>query len=118
MQPMSGIRCSRTEHLVEKVHQDSLGAAHLVECSRRPGLALDHLGEQSEVNAHDFTILGKLRCGLLNEGPLLFSHVRKLVGKPTIRLTEPDQDLLCVFEIEEIHEPCVLPLNDVDFQRR
>ena len=41
------------------VNTDALGATDLLQRGRGPGLALDHLGEQSQADRDDLAVLGQ-----------------------------------------------------------
>ena len=61
------------EVLFQESDAHPLGAAHRPQRGRRPGLALDHLGEQGQPHGDDFAVLGQPGDGLIQELALLLA---------------------------------------------
>ena len=59
VQPVRRRGRGRAEGLFQKGDAHTLGAPHLSQCGRRPRLALDHLGKQSQPHRDDLAILGQ-----------------------------------------------------------
>ena len=57
-----------------------LRASHLLQGRRRPGLVLDHLREQAQVNRDDLPVLSEVPRGLVNEFALLPGQLLRIGG--------------------------------------
>ncbi len=110
---LRGSRCG-TEGLIEEGDPNTFHTAYLLECGRRPRLALDHLGKQGQAQADDFAILGQLRHSLIEEALLLARQAALRQGAKGP--TEGRQDRAGVPGIEEIDRRRVLVLKQRYFQ--
>src|SRR4051794_25699803 len=106
----------RTERLFQEGDAHALGAADITHGCRGPGLALDHLSEQSESHRDDFAVLGKAGDGLIEEGVLLLGDVTRALGQVPVCSPECSQHLPSMAGIEEINSGGVLALDKLDFQ--
>src|SRR5262245_61152541 len=106
----------RTERLFQKGDAHALGAANITQGCRGPGLALDHLSEQSKSHRDDFAVLGKTDDGLIEEGVLLLGDVTRALWQVPVGGPECSQHLASMAGIEKINSGGVLALDQPDFQ--
>src|SRR3954453_21050761 len=106
----------RTKRLFQEGDAHALGAADITQGRRGPGLALDHLSEQSESHRDDFAVLGKAGDGLIEEGVLLLGDVTRALWQVPVGGPECSQHLPSMAGIEKINSGGVLALYKLDFQ--
>ena len=108
------MRVRGAEGLFQEGDADALGAADLAQGRRRPGLPLDHLGEQGQPHRDDLAVLGQPGDRLVEEGVLVLGdQLARPLGQTPVGPAERRQHLPGVAQVEEIDGGDVLPLDEV-----
>jgi hypothetical protein len=104
------------ESLFEERHTDALGSSHGLQCCRRPRLGFDHLREEGETYRDDFPVLCQTLDRLVDKGSVLRRELGRFPGQCAKGLSERDENLAGVSEVEQVDQGSVLSLRQPDFQ--
>ncbi len=113
----SGGAVDGAEGLVEERHADALRCRRRpASVAVRPGLPLDHLGEQGQPDRDHLALVRQPRDRLLQERLLVGRELGRLLGQDAVGPAERREDPRRVQQVEEVDGGGVLALDDPDLQ--